>query len=173
MANLLALAASASAGEEIVVEEPSYSLLVDAARWLRPDVRRFPRRAEEGFRLDPRDVERAVSPRTRLVVLTNLHNPSSAYVPPEDLRAVGEVARGVGARVLVDEVYLETWIALGRPTLSSVHLGAQFIATGSLTKAYGLSGLRCGWALASPDLVHACGASTTSSASSPPTPRSA
>ena len=60
MANLLVLAAAAEPGDEVLIEEPTYSLLVDAARWLRLDVRRFPRRAEEGFRLDPREVERAL-----------------------------------------------------------------------------------------------------------------
>ncbi len=137
----------------MLIEEPTYSLLVDAARWLRLDVRRFPRRAEEGFRLDPREVERALAPGTRLVVLTNLHNPSSAFVPPEDLRAVGEAARSVGARVLVDEVYLEALAVRGRPSGSAAHLGPEFVVTSSLTKAYGLSGLRCGWAVADPDLA--------------------
>jgi aspartate/methionine/tyrosine aminotransferase len=153
MANLLVMAAAAGPGDEALIEEPTYSLLVDAARWLRLDVRRFPRREDEGFRLDPREVERAVTPRTRLVVLTNLHNPSSAFTPPEDLRAVGEAARGVGARVLVDEVYLEALAVLGRPWGSAAHLGPEFVVTSSLTKAYGLSGLRCGWAVADPDLA--------------------
>ena len=153
MANLLVLAAAAEPGDEVLIEEPTYSLLVDAARWLRLDVRRFPRRAEDGFRLDPREVERALTPRTRLVVLTNLHNPSSAFVPPEDLRAVGDAARSVGARVLVDEVYLEALAVRGRPSGSAAHLGPEFVVTSSLTKAYGLSGLRCGWAVADPDLA--------------------
>jgi hypothetical protein len=153
MANLLALAATAEAGDEVLIEEPTYSLLVDAARWLRLEVRRFPRRADEGFRVDPRAVERALSRRTRLVVLTNLHNPSSAFTPPEDLRAVGDAARSVGARVLVDEVYLEALAVLGRPWGSAAHLGPEFLVTSSLTKAYGLSGLRCGWAIAEPSLA--------------------
>jgi aspartate/methionine/tyrosine aminotransferase len=153
MANLLVLAATTSVGDEVLIEEPTYSLLVDAARWLRLEVRRFPRRAEEGFSLDPRDVERTLSPRTRLVVLTNLHNPSSARVPPDDLRAVGALAREAGARVLVDEVYLESLRVLGRPAVSAAQLGPEFVVTSSLTKAYGLSGLRCGWAVADPDLV--------------------
>jgi aspartate/methionine/tyrosine aminotransferase len=153
MANLLVMAAAAGPGDEVLIEEPTYSLLVDAARWLRLDVRRFPRRADEGFRLDPREVEKAVTPRTRLVVLTNLHNPSSAFTPPEDLRAVGEAARGAGARVLVDEVYLEVLAVLGRSWGSAAHLGPEFVVTSSLTKAYGLSGLRCGWAVADPDLA--------------------
>jgi aspartate/methionine/tyrosine aminotransferase len=154
MANFLVMAAAADPGNEVLIEEPTYPLLVDAARWLRLEVRRFPRRAGEGFRLDPREVEKAVTPRTRLVALTNLHNPSSAFAPPEDLRAVGEAARGVGARVLVDEVYLETLAVLGRPWGSAAHLGPEFVVTSSLTKAYGLSGLRCGWAVADPALAH-------------------
>ena len=154
MANLLVMAAACAAGDEVLIEEPTYSLLVDAARWLRLDVRRFPRRAEDAFRLDPREVEKAVTPRTRLVVLTNLHNPSSAFTPPEDLRAVGEAARAVGARVLVDEVYLEALAVLGRPSGSAAHLGPEFVVTSSLTKAYGLSGLRCGWAVADRALAH-------------------
>jgi aspartate/methionine/tyrosine aminotransferase len=153
MANLLVLGACVSPGDEVLVEQPTYSLLVDAARWLRLEVRRFPRRAEEGFRLDPREVEKALSPRTRLVVVTNHHNPSGAFTPPDDLRALGALARGTGARVLVDEVYLEALSVLGRPATSAAHLGPEFVVTSSLTKAYGLSSLRCGWAVADPDLV--------------------
>ena len=153
MANLLVLGAAASAGDEVLIEEPSYGLLVDVARYLRLEIRRFPRRAEAGFRLDPRDVEQALTKRTRLVVLTNLHNPSSAFTPPEDLRRIGDAARGVGARVLVDEVYLEAHAVLGRPWGSAARLGPEFVVTSSLTKAYGLSGLRCGWVVAEPDLA--------------------
>jgi len=86
-----------------------------------------------------------------LIVLTNLHNPSSALVGEETLRRTGEIADSVGARVLVDEVYLEA-IFENAPR-SSVHLGPQFMATSSLTKGYGLSGLRCGWILAEPELA--------------------
>ena len=84
-------------------------------------------------------------------MLTNLHNPSSVLVAEETLRQIGELARGVGARVLVDEVYLEAMFEAA--PRSSVHLGPEFIATTSLTKGYGLSGLRCGWILAEPDMA--------------------
>src|SRR5262249_4709293 len=57
-----------------------------------------------------------------------------------------------GARVLVDEVYLEALYSR-RPWRSAFHLGPEFVTTSSLTKAYGLSGLRCGWILAEPDLA--------------------
>jgi hypothetical protein len=84
-------------------------------------------------------------------VLTNLHNPSSAPTSDETLRQVGVVARACGARVLVDEVYLDA--QFGRTPRSAFHLGEEFVTTNSLTKVYGLSGLRCGWALAAPELA--------------------
>jgi aspartate/methionine/tyrosine aminotransferase len=153
MANFLVLAASASAGDEVLIEEPTYTLLTDAARWLRLEIRRFPRAAEDGFALRAREVERALTARTRLVVVTNLHNPSSALAAEDELRETGEMARSVGARVMVDEVYRESLLVLGRPSASAARLGPHFVVTSSLTKAYGLSGLRCGWAVGDPDLV--------------------
>ena len=153
MANLLAMAAVAGAGDEVLVEDPTYPLLTDAARWLGLEIRRFPRRAENRFRVEANEVERALTPRTRLIVLTRLHNPSSAPIDEQTLRVVGALARGVGARVLVDEVYLEALAVLGRPCLSAAHLGSEFVVTSSLTKGYGLSGLRCGWVIADPDLA--------------------
>jgi aspartate/methionine/tyrosine aminotransferase len=69
----------------------------------------------------------------------------------ETLGKIGELAERVGARVLVDEVYLEM---LFEPEPGSFSLGENFLVTSSLTKAYGLSGLRCGWILAAPELAH-------------------
>ena len=106
---------------------------------------------EDNYRVDLDDLRSKVTSRTRLIVLTNLHNPSSALVDQETLKQIGDIASSVGARVLVDEVYLEALFEAA--PRSSVHLGPQFIATSSLTKGYGLSGLRCGWILAEPELA--------------------
>jgi aspartate/methionine/tyrosine aminotransferase len=86
-----------------------------------------------------------------LIVLTNMHNPTSALTSLDTLKQVGELARRVGARVLVDEVYLEAIFDGARPY--AFQLGNEFVTTSSLTKAYGLSGLRCGWILAEPELA--------------------
>jgi aspartate/methionine/tyrosine aminotransferase len=83
-------------------------------------------------------------------MITNLHNPSGVLTEEQDLRAVGDLAARVGARVLVDEVYLDDAVP---PHRSAVHLGPNFVITNSLTKVYGLSGLRCGWILAEPGLA--------------------
>jgi aspartate/methionine/tyrosine aminotransferase len=151
MANYLALAALVHPGDQVLIEHPTYEPLIAAARHLGAEVRHFARRAEDGFRLDPAAVERGITPRTRAIVVTNLHNPSSALADDDALRQVGETAARAGARVVVDEVYLD---ALWEPApRTAFHLGERFISTNSLTKVYGLNGLRCGWILAEPALA--------------------
>lgn len=152
MANHLAMAATFEHGDEVLIEQPTYELLVSTAQYLGANVKRFARNFEDEFRLDPRELEAALTPNTRLIVLANLHNPSGAFVDNVTLAQVGELARSVGARVLVDEVYLEALFEQ-RPQ-SAIHLGKEFLVTSSLTKAYGLNGLRCGWVLAEPELAH-------------------
>ena len=151
MANMLAMAAIVEPGDEVLVEHPTYELLLSALGYLRTDIRRFHRRPETGFALDPTEIERAVTSHTRMIVLTNLHNPSSDFAGESVLRAIGDIALRVGARVLVDEVYLEAAFDLN--PRSAFHLGPEFVTTNSLTKVYGLSGLRCGWILADAELV--------------------
>ena len=95
---------------------------------------------------------------TRLIVLTNLHNPSSAPISADTLRRIGKIAQRSGARVLVDEAYRE--MVFDGSAACAFAVGEElrggenpFVVTNSLTKVYGLSGLRCGWILAAPDLA--------------------
>jgi aspartate/methionine/tyrosine aminotransferase len=114
-------------------------------------VKRFSRRFEDGFQIVPEEINRLVTPKTRLIVITNLHNPSGVLIPDATMKQIGEIAQRVGARVLVDEVYMETLFEDSPRT--SFHLGEEFVVTSSLTKAFGLSGLRCGWILAQRELA--------------------
>src|SRR5664279_2858978 len=152
LANHLAMAATFDPGDELLIEHPTYELLESTAEYLGAKLRRFERRLEDGFRIDPAEVERNITPQTKLIVLTNLHNPTGAYADEATIRAVGEIAKARGARVLVDEVYLETFYGHRPP--NALHLGDHFLVTSSLTKAFGLSGIRCGWVLASEELTH-------------------
>jgi hypothetical protein len=151
MANHLAMSALFAPGDEVLIEEPAYELMLNALLYLGAKVRRFQRRAEDNFALDPEEVRKNLTLQTRLIVITNMHNPSSTLASQETMRTIGEMANDIGARVLVDEVYLEALHHQPQPTC--FHLGKQFVVTSSLTKAYGLSGLRCGWILAEPELA--------------------
>src|SRR5215217_814957 len=149
-ANHLAMAALIEPGDEILFEQPAYEPMLAAALYMGAKVRRFPRRFNDGFRIDTEELESLVSPATRLIILTNLHNPSGVLIEEAELQRIGDIARSVGARVLVDEVYMETLFEASPPT--AFHLGKEFVVTSSLTKAFGLSGLRCGWIFAEPEL---------------------
>ena len=151
MANHLAMAAVLEPGDEVLIEHPAYGPILDVARYLEAEVKRFSRAEENGWAVDPADIRHSVTPKTRLIVITNLHNPTSVLTPDSVLREVGDIARSIGALVLVDEVYLDA-VYEGTPR-TSFHLGPEFLVTSSLTKVYGVSGLRCGWILARPDLA--------------------
>jgi aspartate/methionine/tyrosine aminotransferase len=155
LANHLAIAAAIEPGDEVLIEQPTYSLLVDTASYLGANVRRFTRTRDSGFQIDLDEVRRNFTSRTRLIVITNLHNPTGAYTDEPTLTALGELAATVGARVLVDEVYLDMLPEqlLDWPARSSFNLGPNFLVTNSLTKSYGLSGIRCGWILADPEMA--------------------
>ena len=150
-ANHLSMAALVGPGEEVLFEQPAYEPMLAAVRYLGARVSRFTREFENDFCIDLKDLESRLTKNTRLIVLTNLHNPSGALIDDETLREIGRMARLVGARVLVDEVYIETLFEAQPRT--AFRLGNEFVITSSLTKTFGLSGLRCGWIFAEPDLA--------------------
>ena len=151
MANHLAMAAIIEPGDEVLIEHPAYGPILDVAQYLQANVKRFPRTEENGWAVEPEAIRRCITPKTRLIVITNLHNPTSVVTPDSVLREIGDIARSVGALVLVDEVYLDA-VYEGTPR-TSFHLGPAFVVMSSLTKVYGVSGLRCGWILVQPDLA--------------------
>jgi len=147
-ANFIACAAILEPGDEALVERPTYEPLLAVAGYLGASIRRFSRSPENGYRIDPDEVRALLSPRTKLIVLTSPHNPSGVVVEPQALAALAGLAEEAGAVLLVDEVYRDILFEEAPPT--AVHLGPACVATSSLTKSYGLSGLRCGWILCRP-----------------------
>jgi hypothetical protein len=149
-ANFLVFAALLRSGDEVLVERPGYDPLFGPAALIGARVTRFDRRFEDAYRLNPDAVRAAITPKTRLVVVTNTHNPTGALADEADLDEVGRIAEDHGARVLVDEVYLDSVPGARTPAAARAPV---FITTNSLTKSYGLAGLRCGWAIAAPDVA--------------------
>ncbi|GMU69943.1 MAG: hypothetical protein AMXMBFR37_22750 [Steroidobacteraceae bacterium] len=136
-------------GDRILVENPAFDLFAELAGAQGIAVDRFERR-DGDFALDPAAVAAAMRPRTRLIVCTNLHNPSGALAGADVLREVGTIARARDALVVVDEVYGDY---AGDALVPAATLGAEFLSISSLTKNYGLSTLRCGWAVGHPGVI--------------------
>lgn len=142
MANMLAMSALIAPGDKVAIEQPAYEPMIAAAAFLGAEICRFERRAPD-FAIDPETIPRGCT----LIVLTNLHNPTGNLADVATLRAVAERTEG---HVLIDEVYLDAALPA---QASAALLDDRFVCTSSLTKCYGLSGLRCGWILAEPALA--------------------
>ncbi len=145
-ANFLACAALVRPGDDVLVERPGYDPLTAVPLMLGANVIRFDRRFEDSFRLDPDRVAAAMTPRTRLIIVTNLHNPTGVRTGLDTMRALAALAGRHGCFVLADEIYLDA--VPGPPQDVAASLSPRIVSTSSLTKAYGLAGLRCGWAIA-------------------------
>jgi aspartate/methionine/tyrosine aminotransferase len=152
----LAYAALTSPGDDVLVETPGYEPLARIAEGVGARVVPFERPAGERFALDPDRIARAMTPRTRVVVVANLHNPSGVRADDASLRAAARVAEAGGAVLLVDEVYApfdalvdEAGVFRG----SARKLGPNVVAVSSLTKCYGLGLQRVGWLLGPADVV--------------------
>ncbi|MEW5981426.1 MAG: pyridoxal phosphate-dependent aminotransferase [Acidobacteriota bacterium] len=150
-ANFLACAALLRPGDEVIAERPGYDPMWAVPELLGARLVWLDRRFEERFSVDVDRVAALVTPRTRLVVLTSPHNPTGVAIPVDVLRELDALADRRGFHVLVDEIYADSLIDRPRPAAAA--LGPRLITTGSLTKTYGLSSLRCGWVLAAPDVA--------------------
>jgi len=140
-------------GCEVLAERPIYQSLMEVSRFLGARVVHFNRRMGTGFGIDLEEIKRKISPRCRLVILSNLHNPSCAMVDSATLRGIGEIAADKGAMVLSDEVYLDCAREAASPPMAT--LAGNAVSTNGLSKAYGAGGFRLGWMLAPPGMLKA------------------
>lgn len=146
-ANFAVLWELVGAGDNVAVVTPTYMQAPGLARAFRAEVREIPLREELGWQPEPADIARAIDGRTRLVVVTNPGNPTGSLLDPAARTALLDAAERAGAWILADEVYAGAELE-GPETPSFFGLHPRVIAIGSLSKAYGLPGLRIGWAVA-------------------------
>lgn len=133
-------------GKRVLIERPYFDLLPRLAEHRGATVDFLERRAPD-YGVDPGRLEAALRPETRLVVLTNLHNPSGAFLDDAALRAIASVVNPRGIPVVVDEVYGD-FVPSSRRGGPAATLDSCFITVNSLTKVYGLHALKCGWIIA-------------------------
>jgi aspartate/methionine/tyrosine aminotransferase len=113
------------------------------------------RRFEAGYAIEMDAVRAALRPNTRLIVLSNLHNPTCARIPASTMQELAELAEERNLHLLVDEVYLE-WLYDVPPAeraAAAATFSPRIITTSSVTKVFGLSALHLGWIVATPVLA--------------------
>jgi aspartate/methionine/tyrosine aminotransferase len=132
-------------GDHVVVESPCYGSAVELARSTGADVSLWERRYEDGWAHDLEELERLVGPRTKLIYINSPHNPTGTQMSRATFDRVIELARGQGAALFSDEVYrlLEHDGADRLPAVSDLY--ERGISLNTVSKSYGLPGLRIGW----------------------------
>lgn len=132
-------------GDHLVVLRPNYATNIETPRAIGCDISFVDLAFERGWRYSAEDIARAMTPRTRLVSITTPHNPTGTILPADELRAIATLAASRGAHLLVDETYRDLSASSSAPLATT--LGERVISVASLSKAYGLPGLRLGWLL--------------------------
>jgi aspartate/methionine/tyrosine aminotransferase len=130
-------------GDHIVVARPNYATNVETPRAIGADVSYLDLSFEDGWAVDPARIAALMTPRTRLVSLTTPHNPTGTTLDETTLREVLALVERAGARLLVDETYRE--MTFDDPLPAAASLSPSAISVSSLSKTYGLPGIRIGW----------------------------
>ena len=140
-----------SAGDEVLVETPVYDPLPAALQAVGAIPVFLPRPRVNGFQLDEALIGKLLTPKTKALLITNLHNPTGVSISEDKLQSMANILQERRCWLMVDEVYWEFFF--GKDHRTSFHLGDNIIVTSSLTKAFGLGGLRAGWGYAPADVV--------------------
>ncbi len=140
-------------GDEAVVMLPNYMQIWGIAHNLGAQVRSFHLKEELGWAPDLDELNDAVTEKTKLIAVCNPNNPTGYILTETEMDAIVAVAERVGAWLLADEVYSGAERLTDTPTPSFWGRTERVLAMGSLSKAYGLPGLRIGWVVGTPDIV--------------------
>jgi aspartate/methionine/tyrosine aminotransferase len=154
-ANYLVALSQLGAGDAAAVEVPNYMQMPGVARSLGAEVRTFRLRQDTGWEPDWQEFERAVTPETRLLYVSNPNNPTGSVLSDDAMRRIVRRCEATGTWILADEVYLGAEIDRPR-TRSFWGMSDRVIVTSGLSKAYGIPGIRIGWIVGPRQLVAEC-----------------
>ncbi len=143
-ANYLIALSQLRPGDEVAMEVPNYMQMPGVARSLGATVRTFRLRQDTGWEPDWDEFERAVTPKTRLLYLSNPNNPTGSILSRGAMERIARRCESTGTWILADEVYLGAEID-GERTPSFWGMSDRVIVTSGLSKAYGIPGVRVGW----------------------------
>ncbi len=151
-ANYIAAWKLVEPGDDVVMMLPNYMQMWGVMRAQGANVIPWRLREDRGFEADLDELASLVTPKTKLIVVCNPNNPAGSILSEDAMRAIVAQAEKVGAYVIADEVYKGAELD-GRETRSFWGLSDRVVATGGMSKAYGLPGLRIGWAVGPAPLI--------------------
>lgn len=159
-------------GSEVVIPVPAWPTFAEAARVAGGTPVFVPLRERSSFRPTARAIAKAITPRTRAVVVNSPSNPTGSVIEPEELLAIARLARRHGFWLLYDDTYAHlVFRASGPPELQAVKeaAGGNLVVVGTVSKSYCMTGWRVGWLIGPTPLAEACTALNSHSVQGPAT----
>jgi len=155
-ANYILFNALLHPGDRVVAVYPAYQQLYTVPEAIGCDVARLELREETAYRYDLDELERLVDERTRMIVLNTPHNPTGSALTAAECRRIYALAESVGAYILADEAY--RWITVDDAPLAPPFrdLGPRAISVGTVSKPFGIPGIRLGWIAATAAIAEQC-----------------
>ena len=152
-ANALLLMTLIEPGDHIIAFLPTYQQLYSMPESIGAQVDLIRLRRENGWQIDPDELEDRITERTRAVCLNNPNNPTGTGIPDDTMRRIIEIARRHDLYLICDEVYRGLNYSGSYLTPSVADLYEKGIATGSMSKAFALAGIRFGWIAGPADII--------------------
>jgi len=156
-ANFLLFNVLLERGDHVISPYPAYQQLYSVPRAIGCKVSFWQCRAENSFRFDLEELKKLIKPRTKMIVINFPHNPTGATITSSKLSELHAMAEAVGAVVLSDEAY--RWLEIPGSTYKmqpAFDLSSSAVSVGTMSKPFGLPGLRIGWIAAAPDVIERC-----------------
>jgi aspartate/methionine/tyrosine aminotransferase len=131
------------AGDELVVAKPNYATNIETPKAIGANIKYLPMTFENNFQVDLVALRKLITPKTKLVSLTCPHNPTGTMISENDLKEIIKIVEASNAYLLFDETYRDMSFKFKLPIAAS--LSDRVISVSSLSKTYGLPGIRIGW----------------------------
>jgi len=149
-----AILATVNAGDEVIISNPAYPIYESVVRLVGAVPVFVPLREENDFRLVPEDVEKKVTPRTKMLILNSPHNPCGSTLLKEDVEGLADIAKENDLWVISDEVYSKIqYEGKFHSIFSEPDMKERAILVDGFSKAYAMTGWRLGYAVGNPEVI--------------------
>jgi aspartate aminotransferase len=148
-------------GDEVIVHSPGWPTIPEQVKLAEAEPVVVRTRQEDGFGLHANDFLAAVTPRTRGIIINSPSNPTGAIIEEQELAAIADEAARRDIWIILDLCYerlIYEAVPHNLPGVLAARLPERTILCGSMSKAYAMTGWRCGWAIGPTELVKACAA---------------
>ena len=152
----IALIASINAGDEVIIEDPCFVSYRQTIEYLGGKAIPVPLREENNFRWTSAELEKAITPRTRAIIICSPHNPTGIVHTAAELQVIADIAIRYNLTVITDEVYERVvWTGHKHTNLATLPgMKQRTITLMSFTKSFAMGGWRIGFIYSSPEIIN-------------------